>query len=489
MPYTIAVIADIHAGERNPAHCPNRRSTLAEVLLLRAVQRINRSIKPNVTLLLGDLLDDGESVSAPAARQRLRDIIDLLHAPAIVIPGNHDGDVGDFYREMPRPAEMVDIDGVRFLPFIDEDAPNYNAKRAAADLARMQQARAGFYGPIIALQHVPLLPPELGTSPYRFTNVDAVLQGMRSAGISLAISGHYHAGELLLRDASGAFVVAPALCEAPFAFLEITLDGAEITVTRHTLRLPPGLGLIDCHTHTPFAYCGENMNFALAVQLAEEFGLAGLALTEHSGQLYFDQQTYWQGAFCAGDMATASAIRMPAYFAAARQVCPPARLGLEVDCDAAGQPVVRREDRDQVSLLIGAIHQLAALQSPQPDLDRAADEFLARLQVFLASGIHILAHPFRVFRRAGQPVPERLFAPTVRLLRAHGVAAELNFHTNEPSPAFTAFCLAAGVKLTLGSDAHNLYEIGEFTPHLAHLAQCGVTTNLPDVLSPLGIAP
>jgi histidinol phosphatase-like PHP family hydrolase/predicted phosphodiesterase len=487
MPFTIAVIADIHAGVTNPVSCPHRRSDLAEVLLLRAVHRINRFIQPNVTVILGDLIDDGGSVQAPAVRRRLRESIDLLQAPVIVIPGNHDGDVDSFYREIPRPAAMVDVDGVRFLPFIDPEEPGYHARRTAEDLARMRAARAGFDGPIVSLQHVPLLPTGQGLSPYRYTNVDAVLHAMQTAGIMLAISGHFHEGDALVQHHAGAYVVAPALCESPFAFLQITVNGEEVTVTRHTLRLPGLSEVIDCHTHTPFAYCQENMDFGMSVRLAEAFGLAGLAFTEHSGQLYFDAPTYWRGGYSSHDIAAhARNTRMPAYLAAARDVCPPAHLGLEIDCDAAGKPVVRLEDYEQVSMHIGAIHTLAALQHPQPDLDRAADEFLARVQTFIASGLHVLAHPFRVFQRAKQPVPERLFAPTVRLLREHGVAAEINYHTNEPPPEFFSLCLEAGVKLTLGSDAHNLYEIGEFTPHLALLRQCGVTNDLHEFLSPVG---
>jgi histidinol phosphatase-like PHP family hydrolase len=269
-------------------------------------------------------------------------------------------------------------------------------------------------------------------------------------------------------------------------------DGTkEITVTRHELRLPQRLGLVDCHTHTPFAYCQENMDLALSLQLAEEFGLAGLAFTEHSGHLYFDAPAFNRGDYLTADLARIpdSTLRMPAYLAMAQNYCPPARLGLELDCTSTGQPVVRPEDRARVPFLIGAIHQLAELGKQQPDLDRAADEFLARLQTFVPSGIRILAHPFRVFRRARLPIPGHLFAPTVRLLREHGVAAEINFHTNEPSPVFTSLCIEAGVKLTFGSDAHNLYEIGEFFPHLDLLRRCGVTGNLYDVLSPLAFQP
>ena len=237
MPYTIAAIADIHAARSNPVQCPHRQSRQAETLLLRAVQRINRIIKPQVTLVLGDVLDNGGDEQAPATRRRLREILEQLHAPAIVIPGNHDGDATAFYREMPRPAAVIDIDGVRFLPFIDLDEPDFHARRTAADLARMTAARAGFTGPIISLQHVPLLPPGSGASPYRFTNAAQVVAAMHAADIMLAISGHYHEGEPLIQQDKRAFVVVAALCEAPFSFLEVTLDGEEISVTCHALGM------------------------------------------------------------------------------------------------------------------------------------------------------------------------------------------------------------------------------------------------------------
>ena len=81
-------------------------------------------------------------------------------------------------------------------------------------------------------------------------------------------------------------------------------------------------------------------------------------------------------------------------------------------------------------------------------------------------------------------MPTSLFAPTVALLREHGVAAEINFHTNEPPPSFFADCIRAGVRISFGSDAHALYEIGEFHPHLALLADIGFDGDLTDILLP-----
>lgn len=238
MAFTIVAIADIHAAERNPVGCPGRCGAMAEQLLSRAVERINGELKPDVTLFLGDLLDDGRGPRGATALRRLRGIIDRLQSPVVVIPGNHDGDADAFYREMPRPAAVVEVGGVRLLPFLDPEEPDYNARRTTADLERMTAARDGFAGPIIALQHVPLLPPGYGASPYRLTNAPAAIDAMRAAAITLAISGHFHAGEPVLHHQSSAFVVTPALCEAPFPFLSITLDGKTITVNRHELGLP-----------------------------------------------------------------------------------------------------------------------------------------------------------------------------------------------------------------------------------------------------------
>ena len=80
-----------------------------------------------------------------------------------------------------------------------------------------------------------------------------------------------------------------------------------------------------------------------------------------------------------------------------------------------------------------------------------------------------------------------MYAPTVRLLREQGTAAEINFHTNEPSADFVRLCLEQGVKLTFGSDAHNLYEVGEFSPHLALLREAGFSGNPQDVLLPIDL--
>jgi len=125
------------------------------------------------------------------------------------------------------------------------------------------------------------------------------------------------------------------------------------------------------------------------------------------------------------------------------------------------------------------------VRTSQPEPEVVAADFLATMERFLESDICSLAHPFRVFRRAGLPTPPHLFGPVVGLLRAAGVAAEINFHTNDPDPEFIRLCIEGGVPLTFGSDAHNLYEIGEFFPHLQLLREAGHNGDPSEVLLPL----
>jgi histidinol phosphatase-like PHP family hydrolase len=68
------------------------------------------------------------------------------------------------------------------------------------------------------------------------------------------------------------------------------------------------------------------------------------------------------------------------------------------------------------------------------------------------------------------------------MLRKNNVAAEINFHGNLPPAEFYRLCLKAGIKLTFGSDSHNLCDIGEFTPHLALLRSIGFNGDMNDIL-------
>lgn len=219
---TIAVIADVHYGAESPAR--KQRCEVAHILLARAVRRLNRLICPDVTLVLGDVLDDGESPDAKERLLELRAILAKLDSPYIIIPGNHDGDTNLFYQVFTRPKAIEDVGGVRFLPFVDEEVPGYNAYRSQYELQRLRVARSGYTGPLVALQHACLCPPAQAVTPYNYTNAAEIITAMKETGVALSISGHHHRGAEDTNDGHITFVNAPALCESPFLFTEITID-------------------------------------------------------------------------------------------------------------------------------------------------------------------------------------------------------------------------------------------------------------------------
>lgn len=482
MAFTLAVISDLHDAGADSG----RAGEYGRILLTRVVRRLNRYVRPDAVAVLGDLLDDA---GAPGAMERLaalKQVLGLLEAPVIVIPGNHDPEPGLFYQVFEKPPEHLDVGSVRLVPFVDPPEPGYNARRTPQDLERMRAARRGHAGPIVCLQHVPVLPPGETPSPYNYTNVDEVLATMEEAGITLAVGGHYHAGTELVRKGKSAFLAVKALFQPPFTYTLIRIDGDRVELEEQRLQMPSGLGLVDLHSHSEFAYCGKGVRLSLSPKLAELFGLAAMAFTEHSGQLYYKQGAYRKGVFYEGGIEAQEgyAPRMQEFWRAADGVRSERVLvGLEIDADFQGRLVVRPEDLARCDVKNGAVHQLPELRKKAgADPEKAADEFLRIMEELVRTGIDTVVHPYRVFRRAKLPVPTWTYDPVVRMLKESGVAAEVNFHTNEPDPDFFKRCIEAGVKLTFGSDAHELYEVGEFFPHLELLRKIGYDGDLRDIL-------
>ncbi len=483
MQVKIVALGDIHYGP-GTFSLPERRSSIADILLLKVVNRINRFIKPDIVFLLGDLIEDYSLQEARVNLERLAEIIARFDCPTITIPGNHDGDVEDFFNVIQKPPEIVDIKDVRFLPFIDPEEPDYSARRMPHDIARVAKARCNHSGKIVSLQHVPLFPRGTNDCPLNYTNAEEIISDFRKHGVALSIGAHYHDGIGLYFHEGVGYMALPALCEPPFPFVEILIDDNEITVRRHELQMPEEPALVDCHVHTQFAYCSEDMQIVKALDLADELGLAGIKFAEHSAQLYVNREEWLRGDYYVSgiDGIKNKNRRIEDYFQTARMHCPPESIGFEVTCDFSGRPVLDPEALSRAGFTLGAIHRLKGLNCPQHDMDSLCDEFLFLMNTFLMSGIQALAHPFRIFYRSGLETPERLFKPTVKMLREHGVVAELNFHGNEPPQKFFKMCIDSGARLALGSDSHSLWEVGELSPHLNFLKNIGFNGDLGDIL-------
>lgn len=475
----IILLADLHDAATDGVTSA-RRSTYARQILQRAVLRINRFIRPDVVVLAGDVLENGCTPDAPERYGRIREILNELQAPWLVVPGNHDAPLDTFYRFLPRPAEKTDVGGVRFVCFTDPPAPYWCAERLPRDLARSAVAGEGWNGPVVALQHVPLFPRGVTSSPYNYENAEEALDSARRGGISLILSGHYHAGFPLTASGGMTFACAPALCESPFRFLEIELvPGAPPRETVHSLRLPAALAFAESHVHTELAYCADDISVEQALAMGTLFGTGPLRFSEHTGQLYFDEDTFWSAGFMQGGLNTVPGRRnrMRDYHALlARHGLSRSQTGYEADFDHRGRIVLTDEDRARAGFILGSYHWTPESAAGRIfDPDRCAERLRAVWDPMLASGIDVLAHPFRLFSRTGFHPPADLMKHLAGRLAAAGVAAELNFHNEEPYPEFVQACLDAGTRFSLGTDSHRLAEVGDFWPHVRLLRRFGIS--------------
>jgi len=482
----LAIIADVHYVCRADRICPipERNARLGRELLQRALRRIQLSGPPDVLVLMGDLVDDGEARGAEQDLAALKEELEGAGVPAIVVPGNHDGDPDRLFRIFGDRPGVHEVKGYLLITFVDRYDPDDRAERSREGLALVRDVASSHPGaPLIVFQHNPIYPPIESSYPYNLTNAPEVMKVYSENGVVLSVSGHLHSGHGLVCADGVGYVICPALCEDPFRFLRIRVQGHEVAVHEEALKMPEEPPLVDVHVHTHYAYCATTVTAQDAIERARKFGLSGIVLTEHAGQLYVSPDDYWSGRFIEKPQLlrryrSKGKDRMRDYrreMEALRSSF--VRLGLEVECDRNGELSLLEEDREGWDLLVGAVHML-----PEAYSGNVERGFMALTEKLLQGGVKVLAHPFRFFRRRGMEVPKHLFKPVAEMLAEYKVAAELNFHTNEPDPEFFRICLEEGVPIALGSDSHALYEVGEFAPHIELLRKLGVDGNLKDVL-------
>ncbi|HQL10185.1 MAG TPA: hypothetical protein PLE35_11335, partial [Lentisphaeria bacterium] len=274
----------------------------------------------------------------------------------------------------------------------------------------------------------------------------------------------------------------PGLCESPYPFQLATLadDGR---CSFRTIKLRHDQPVHDCHTHSRFAYCCDDLDVAIERRLMDMLNIERVAVTEHSGHLFFTARDYWS----IRDWFRGSPVRPPendrseAYLQHVKDMVasdPRFLSGLEVDIDRNGQLLINDRLRQNLDFLIGSIHFLDDPKAPE-----APDQFLFMAEKLMATGvIRAIAHPYRVFTWDGVGCkPAHTFDTMVAMLKRYGVAAELSFHHNRPSPEFFRKCLDAGVKISFGSDTHSLFKLGFFNPHFDFLRSIGYDGDFQDI--------
>ncbi|MCD6303838.1 MAG: hypothetical protein J7M21_02625, partial [Planctomycetes bacterium] len=364
--------------------------------------------------------------------------------------------------------------------FSDTYGPDDRAARSEADRALLRAAAETPGGPLVVVQHSPIHPLIEADYPYMLANRREVMADYSAAGVLLSISGHYHAGRPMTSAGGVLYYTAAALGEPPFRYSIATLRGRDVAVEERTLALNEPFGVWDMHVHTELSYCGRGVSAGQAVERAGTFGLAGLCLIEHAPQLYCRQEVFWSGRHVVEPRLwrEPACSRMEDFRRLVEPFRGPSvRVGLEVEPDADGELTVHEADRRWVDVLIGAIH---FLPQPAEDLD---DEALTELVMWLnerilAGGVDVLAHPWRIFRMLGRPVPTGRYGQLAEMLAETNTAAEINLHKGSTDPAFIAECVRRGVKISLGSDAHETWQVGLLGAHVELLRRAAAA---PDV--------
>ncbi len=240
--------------------------------------------------------------------------------------------------------------------------------------------------------------------------------------------------------------------------------------------------IYDYHVHTQYAYCSQNnMLPETTVKIAKDKGY-GICLSEHAGQLYVTSDDYWSANFINRPelIHNNATNRMDEYISYISQYKDEdVLIGLELDINTNGEIALRDNHVDTFDMFLGAVHNI-------PERFNEIDKgFLWNIDVYCDCKVDILAHPFRIYKQKKLPQPTHLYQKVARSLEKYGIAAELNFHTNNPDREFFKICIENGVKIAFGSDAHKLSEVCSFEKNIEMLNEI-YTGNIEDILFYIG---
>lgn len=245
----------------------------------------------------------------------------------------------------------------------------------------------------------------------------------------------------------------------------------------------------DYHVHTTLSYCHEgDLTVENLIKKARERGLKGFAVTDHSAHIYFDRPVVSRHEYILDYNVFVKAIQEPndkfqqyinmmAGYRDANVL-----IGTEIDVAANGGMIFDQKYRTRMDVLLGGIHWLPCMAGKY-DSKTYLTQFMDYTMMLLDSDIDILVHPTRVFRRSKHEIPREVVRPIVNRAREKGIAIEVNSHTQrDPDPYFVKMCIDEGVKLAMGTDTHEISEIGDFSHHKSLFAELGIP---PDQLDSL----
>jgi histidinol phosphatase-like PHP family hydrolase len=237
----------------------------------------------------------------------------------------------------------------------------------------------------------------------------------------------------------------------------------------------------DCHVHTVRSACGEDITDAWLCERAHEDRVR-FTVTDHTMHLYYEPEIAWammsdEGLELYEQRKSSGRDNILRYLEEIRSCgSPNMMVGVELDVQPDGQIMFPEDLRADVDIMIAALHYMPTLRRRAPYAEIEA-EFRQQTQWLLEYGVDVLAHPYRILLGANQPVSPELVEWIVDLAQKHDTALEINSHKIFPEHDIEMIRLAVarGMKLVLGTDAHNSREFGDFSYHYDILAQAGIS--------------
>jgi histidinol phosphatase-like PHP family hydrolase len=235
----------------------------------------------------------------------------------------------------------------------------------------------------------------------------------------------------------------------------------------------------DIHVHTLRSPCGkEEMIPADILRVALDMGLDKIAITDHFYPVTdaFEIEETRQ-AFEEAQLLTGNPIEI--FFGCEAEIMGPGRT--------AGSTELA-ESLDFV--MAGASHfqnkGITDFPEGSDDIEKAL-YFLRNFEYAVSlPWVDVIAHPFFVHPNALTPgaveiLENKHLRPSLEIAKENGVAMEMSrriFHTPEQlifSARFYALCKEIGLKFTIGSDAHELKDIGNIRVLRPFIKEMGLT--------------
>ena len=258
--------------------------------------------------------------------------------------------------------------------------------------------------------------------------------------------------------------------------------------------MTPDFEPVDFHIHTVLSPCaarsGPKAELATYVQRARELGWPQVCISDH---IVEDDTLPWMPPFYRGcnERLVAHTRRLAAALDGDIDIL----IGVEADMVDVDRIAASADMARRVDFLIMPPNHFHMAKHVQPPTDQPADvgrHVWTHMRAAASQPwIDIIAHPFAVFRKDLPPigqymphVPDDDWAEVFDRMAHNRIAIEVNLHcVRKPEYLETTghlFRLAVdrGVKLSYGSDAHAVRELGRFGREvLPQLAPLGFTAS------------